>query len=166
MLPPQPPPQRSFPGISATRRGTPAAGGLHHPRPTAGGPTRPRRHASPRPHAALPLPAPAPPGRVVQTHRDAGAAQSTRAARLQGCGTPGRSPPPRAAAGTGSHPARPALSTESLAAAHPPGSAPPPAAAAVRRVNIPASPRRGRAAAGPSPRPHPAESPRSHFLEN
>lgn len=65
----------------------------------------------------------------------------------------------RATAGAGSHPARPALPTASLAAAHPPNSAPPPAAAAVRRVNIPASPRRGRAAAGPSPRPHPAPEP-------
>lgn len=44
---------------------------------------------------------------------------------LQGCGLrdPGPIASARAAAGTGSHPARPALTTASLAAAHPPGSA-------------------------------------------
>lgn len=44
--------------------------------------------------------------------------------------------------------------SQSLAAAHPPTTpAPPPPAAAVRSVNIPASPRRGRGWAGPAPKP-------------
>lgn len=145
-----------LPGVEAPGLWAPAASGLHHAPPVAGVPGGPRRHESPRPHAARPLPAPAPPGRAVHTHRGAGAARSTRAAGLR---DPGPIASPRATAGAGSHPARPALPTARLAAAHPPGSAPPPAAAAVRRVNIPASPRRGRAAAGPSPRPHPAPEP-------
>ncbi|MEJ1270118.1 hypothetical protein NN561_000939 [Cricetulus griseus] len=120
----------------------------------AGGSTRPARSQH-RPHPAGPC-------------RLTGTAGQLGPRGLQGCGLrdPGPIASARAAAGTGSHPARPALTTASLAAAHPPGSAPPPAAAAVRRVNIPASPRRGRAAAGPSPRPHPAPDPRRRFPEN
>lgn len=113
----------------------------------ARGSTRPARSPH-RPHPAGPCKLTGAPGQLGPRG-------------MQSCGVRDPRPiaSPRAAAGGGSHPARPALPTASLAAAHPPGSAPPPAAAAVRRVNIPASPRRGRAAAGPSPRPHPALEP-------
>lgn len=146
---PPPPTRRSFLGDPDTR-----ARSSRNQRPAppsascrssarAQGPTRPARSPH-RPH-------PAGPCRLTGTQGQLGPRE------LQGYGL--RDPGPIASARAGSQPARPALPTASLAAAHPPGSAPPPPAAAVRRVNIPASPRRGRAAAGPSPRPHPAAEP-------
>lgn len=84
---PPPPPQWSFPGVAAPGSRSPTASGLHRPPPAAGDPARPWRLASPRLHAAHPLLAPAPPGRAVQTHRDAGTAWSTRAAGLRASGS-------------------------------------------------------------------------------
>lgn len=84
-----PPPRRwSFPRVEAPGVSAPAASGLHHAPPVASVPGDPLGHASPRLHAARPLPAPAPPGRAVQTHRGAGAARSTRDAELRGAGSP------------------------------------------------------------------------------
>lgn len=84
---PPPPTRRSFLGDPDTRARSSRNQRPAPPSASCKSSARARRHASSRPHAARPLPAPAPPGRAVQTHRDAGAARSTRAAGLRAAGS-------------------------------------------------------------------------------
>lgn len=168
----------------APRTGLPRPSPSMVPRPPRAGPTSPPRLAPRQPHPAEPRPACPRPQRQRLTRKrralrplaragpGAGGRLGQAAPRTGPLGPglwlrgPERWPPPAAPLRRTLQERAPTLRTarrvrsETLAAAHPPTTpAPPPPAAAVRSVNIPASPRRGRGGRRPRPpgrRPRPA----------